>query len=178
MAWGNWVKGEGGRFAGSTGGGHGGGGGSGHSQKLAALRARVKAAQAALEKTRSAQAGLAGKLGKLQAKRSMFAVKAGQRVHDKIPTRAGTYTVKLAALSGAARPTGLAATNREVGIREALRRGMKFGAISVHATSGGRLEVHDGNNRLAVARERGESVVRVRLTREMAARLRKLRRES
>jgi hypothetical protein len=166
-----WIKGAGGLFEGST-------PEAGRAGKIAALKARVASARAAHERSVQNAQAKAGKVGRSQAERSMFDLRPGQRVHSELPRRAGTYVVKLSALTSAARPAGLEATNRESGIREALRRRIKFGAIKVHATASGKLEVHDGNNRLAVARERGERVAKVRLTREAIARIRAARASS
>jgi hypothetical protein len=95
----------------------------------------------------------------------MFDVRPGSKVWDKLPTRDGTFVVKLSVLSKAAHPDGTKRTNREVGIREGVSRGVKFRPLQVISTKGGKkLEVFDGNNRLAVARERGEKFVRIRLS--------------
>ncbi|HEY3497127.1 MAG TPA: hypothetical protein VGK73_20655, partial [Polyangiaceae bacterium] len=95
---------------------------------------------------------------------SMFQNPKTTRVRSSLPDRGGTFTVRLSALTGAKRPPGAGETHREVGIREAIARGIKFRPINVTRTQSGRLDVNDGNNRLAIARERGEQFVRVRLS--------------
>lgn len=104
---------------------------------------------------------------KAMAAASMFSLPVGGKIWDTLPTRDGTYTIRTSALAGAARPEGLSATNREAGIRTAVQRGNKLDAIDVTKglrEHGGKLEISDGNNRMHVARERGEPVVRVNLS--------------
>ena len=107
-----------------------------------------------------------GHVSAAEARASMFDVRAGARIWNKLPTRSGTFVIRTSVLSSAKRPEGLAETHREMGIREGVARGVKFRAINVSRTSAGKLEVHDGNNRLTVARERGEAFVKVRLDRQ------------
>lgn len=95
----------------------------------------------------------------------MFDVTPGAKIWSKLPSRSGTYVVKTSLLANARRPAGLRATNRATGIREGIARGFKFGAIRVTRGARGGLTISDGNNRLRVARERGEKFVKVRISR-------------